>query len=178
MNGKAMQEIARHAIQFVERFFGNLTEVERDLVPSVLRASGTWMANYDESMLGMFFLNETEQQRATENQSEGWPAFPGFITSEGKKNTDAPVAFSVSGSCNFFSSNHTTNNFAFRVSPGSSFAVVDHFHEVRDSSGREFKYRVDLAFVLGIRQGEQWAGVECRLSELLNHSMSVWRSLR
>jgi hypothetical protein len=178
MNSNVIQDIAKRAIQFVECFFGNLTEIERESVPPVLKSTGTWVASYDESMLGIFFLDEAEQQRVKQYQNRGWHPFPGLMVSEAQKPPEARVAMKVGGSCNFFASNHTSNLFAFEVSPGSSFTVVDHFHEIRDSLGQEFKYHVALAFVLGIHQGEQWPDVQRRLSELLNHSMSVWRRLR
>lgn len=178
MTNKVTEEIAKRAVQFVDRFFRNLPEVERDLVPSVLKSPGAWMVSYTESMLGIFHLDEAEQQRVKQYQSKGWPPFPGFMVSEDQKPANARVAMGGIGSCNFFSSNHTINLFAFEVSPGSSFTVVDHFHEIRGSSGEEFKYHVPLAFVLGIHQGEQWPDVERRLSELLSYSVSVWRKLR
>ena len=61
---------------------------------------------------------------------------------------------------------------------GSSFTVIDHFHELRDSSGQEFKYRIDLAFFLGILPNEQWENFETRLLELLQHTLNIWRSKR
>jgi hypothetical protein len=178
MSRKGMQKIAKRAVQLVVRFFRDLTVTQRDLVPSVLESAGTWMASFDESILGIFYLNESEQQRVKQYQERGWHPFPGFMVGEGKKPAGAPVAMKMGESCNFLSSNHTSNLFAFEISPGSSFTVADHFHEIRDSSGQEFKYHVALAFVLGISQGEQWPDVERRLSELLNYSMGVWRKLR
>ena len=65
--------------------------------------------------------------------------------------------------------------FAFCVKPGASFTVVDHFQEIRDVSGKEFKYKVDLAFVIGISNGETWESVKKKLEELLKHSINVWR---
>jgi hypothetical protein len=178
MSRKGMQKIAKHAVQLVVRFFRDLTVTERDLVPSVLRSAGTWMASFDESILGIFYLSESEQQRVKQYQERGWHPFPGFMVGEGKKPAGAPVAMKMGGSCKFLSSNHTSNLFAFEISPGSSFTVAVHFHEIRDSSVQEFIYHVALAFVLGISQGEQWPDVERRLSELLNYSMGVWRKLR
>jgi len=135
------------------------------------------MAQYDDATIGIFFLTKSELQRATNYQNRGFPAFPGFVVSESRKPASVPVAVDIGGSCNVFSSNHTTNMYAFSVKPGASFTVVDHFQEIRDSSGEEFKYPIDLAFVLAISQKEQWPDVEGRLSELLNHTMSVWRKL-
>ncbi len=177
MSSKDIRGVAKGARQFIEDFFGSATETDRQLVPSVLRSAGKWMAMYDESMLGIFCLDESEQQRVMQYREEGWHLFPGFMVSEGKRPNNTQIAMSVLGSCNFFSSNHTSNLIAFEVGPSSSLTVVDHFHEIKDSSGREHKYRIALAFVLGISQGEQWPDVKRRLSELLNHSMEVWRKL-
>ncbi len=178
MSRKGMQKMAGHAVQLVTRFFRDLTVTERALVPSVLKSDGTWVASTDESILGIFYLDKSEQQRVKQYQEKGWPAFPGLMIGEGKKPAGAPVAMKMGGSCNFLSSNHTSNLFAFEVSPGSSFTVADHFHEIRDASGEEFKFHVAFAFVLGISKGEQWPDVERRFSELLNYSMGVWRKLR
>ncbi len=178
MSRMGMQKMAGHAVQLVGRFFRDITVEEKELVQSVLKSDGIWMASTDESILGVFYLNESEQQRVKEYQVKGWPPFPGFMVVEGKKPTGAPVAMKMGGTCNFLSSNHTSNLIAFEVSPGASFTVTDHFHEIRDASGKEFKFHVALAFVLGVSEGEQWPDVERRLSELLNYSMGVWRKFR
>jgi hypothetical protein len=178
MNRNGMQEVAKHAIQLIVRFFSGLSGAERDLVPSVLKSAGTWMASFDESILGIFYLDESEQQRVEQYQERGWPPFPGFMVGEGKMPAGVQAAITMGGSCGFRSSNHTINLIAFEVSPRASFTVTDHFHEIRDSSGEEFKYHVALAFVLGISQGEQLTDVDHRLSELLEYSRDVWRKLR
>ena len=178
MSRMGMQKMAEHAVQLVERFFRDLTATETELVPSVLKSDGTWTASFDESILGLFYLNESERLTIKQNQKRGWPPFPGFMVGEGKKPAGAAVAMKMVGSCNFLSSNHTSNLIAFEVSPGSSFTVAEHFHEIRDASGEEFRFHVALAFVLGVSEGEDWPDVERRLSELLNYSMSVWRKLR
>ena len=178
MTNDAKKEIALKAIDHVKGFFDSLGVEERKSLPPILKKSGTWMAQYDEGSIGIFFLTKSELERATKNQNKGFPAFPGFIVSEDRKPAGAPVAVAISGSCNFFSSNHTTNMYAFSVEAGASFTVVDHFQEIRESSGEEFRYRIDLAFVIGIQQMEGLQKVEKRLSELLNHTMEVWRKLQ
>lgn len=169
-----MNGIASKAINFVKKFFSRLKNEERTSLPTVLKSPGTWMAVCDKAVLGIFFLNESSIQRVTDYQNKGWHPFPGFLISEDQNSANSPVGIAISGSCNFFSSNRTTNMFAFCVKPGASFTVVDHFQEIRDSSGQEFKYQVDLAFVLGIVPNEDWSSVQSRLSELLNHSLKVW----
>ena len=164
-----MKTIPLNAIKFVTKFFADLDKNQREYLPPILKSPGRWTATYDNTTLGIFFLNKSAIKRVTEYQNNGWQAFPGFLINEKQKPPGAPVAIMIGGSCNYFSSNHTSNIFAFCVQPGASFTVIDHFHEIRDSSGKEFKYRVDLAYVLGIHEGEQWLSVETRLHELLNH---------
>ena len=178
MTAVVTEAIAKDALQLVKEFFDGIPGPERDALPKVLKSPGSWVASYEGSTLGVFFLTRAELQRATEYQNRGWQTFPGFIISEDQKPAKAPVAVAIGGSCNFFASNHTTNMFAFSVKPGASFTVVDHFHEIKDSSsGEEFKYHVDLAFILGIDQGEQRDRVKLRLHELLKHTMGVWKTL-
>ena len=118
-----------------------------------------------------------ELKRVTEYQNNGWPPFPGFLISDEKRPQRSPVAVAISGSCNFFSSNRTSNMFAFCVKPGASFTVIDHFQEIKDVSGQEFKYKVDLAFIIGIAHEESWESIQKRLLELFKHSLNVWRDI-
>ncbi len=169
------QDIASKAIDYVKGFFDTFEVEEKESFPSILNKPGSWMAQYDDGMIGIFFLTKSELKRATQYQNRGYPAFPGFIVSKDKRPSDAPVAISISGSCNYFSSNHTTNMYSFVVEAGASFTVVDHFQEIKDTSGEEFKYHVDLAFVIGFQQNEGWEKVKKRLSKLLNYTIEVWR---
>jgi hypothetical protein len=173
-----IKKIASRATEYVKNFFVSLEEEQKKILPPILKKPGTWMAQYDEASIGFFFLTMDELKRATKNQNKGFPAFPGFIISDDKRPAGIQVWVSVPGTCHFYSSNHTKNMYVFSVKPGDSFTVVDHFQEIRDSSGEEFKYRVDLAFVIGIYPGEEWPLVEKRLSELLDHTMGVWRKLQ
>jgi len=177
MDFSEMRTLAQNAIDFVEKFFNELDPQEKSYLPAVLKSPGRWMAILDSIALGLFFLNESASERVTQYQNKDWNPFPGFFKGTDQETVEYPVAIMVSGTCNFFSSNRTSNIFAFCVKPGASFTVVDHFQEIRDASGQEFKYNVDLAFVLGIHRGEQWPSVELRLSDLLNHSLSVWRNV-
>lgn len=177
MISEGMKIIASKAIKFVEDFFSCLGTGERAYLPPVLRSPGTWMVSYDKTALGIFFLDKSSLRRVTEYQNKGWHPFPGFLIGEDQRPPESPVAIKVSGSCNLFSSNSISNMFGFCVSREASFTVVDHFQEIRDASGQEFKYQVDLAFVLGIRPEEDWSSVEPRLSELINHTMTVWRKI-
>jgi hypothetical protein len=110
--------------------------------------------------------------------NRGIPAFPGFYVSDSNKPHSVPVAVKMEGSCNYFASCHTSNIIAFSICQGSSFTVIDHFHEIKSSSGQEFKYRVDLGFFLWILPNEEWAHFEKRLSGLLLHSLKTWKGIR
>ncbi len=178
MEDQARKQTADHAMRLVDRFFASLSGPDKELVPSVLNSPGTWMASYDEWTLGVFFLDKRQKEIVEERQEREWPPFPGFFISKGNMPDGAKAAFGIEGHHSYLSSNHTSNLFALSVSPGSSCIVMDHFHEIRDSSGEEFKYQVALAFVLGISKAETWADIEVRLSELLKYGMSVWRRLR
>jgi len=177
MTSEKKENIAEQAVQFVMDYFVTLKPSDRDKLPSVLSSEGGWMASYDDATIGIFYLNKDAMKRVAEYQQKGWPPFPGFIVSEEKRSENYPVAVSKPGSRNVFMSNRTTNIIAFSVIPTSSFTVIDHFHEIKDSSGEEFKFKVDLAFVIGIQKDEEWHEVKARLSELLDHSVSFWRRL-
>lgn len=172
-----MKSIASNAIELVYKFFAEIKNQAESTLPSVLKDPGRWIASYDNSILGLFYLDNKELKRVTEYQNNGWPPFPGFLISDEKRPSGSPVAVAISGSCNFFSSNRTSNMFSFCVKPGSSFTVVDHFQEIKDVSGQEFKYKVDLAFVIGIIPEESWENVKKKLLELFEHSINVWRNM-
>lgn len=172
-----MKQLASHAINLVSNFFSRCKGQVDVVLPPVLRKPGKWVAFYDDSTLGVFYLTNKEIKRVTKYQNNGWPPFPGFFISDKRRPKPSRVAIAISGECNLFSSNRTKNMFSFSVSPGASFTVVDHYQEIKDISGKEFKYKVDLAFVLGIIAGESLENVEKRILELLNHSMNAWRNM-
>jgi hypothetical protein len=172
-----MKNIANNGIALANSFFGDLKDKGEITLPSVLKRPGRWMASYDDSTLGIFYIDRNELKRVSEYHNNGWPPFPGFLISDKNRSSDTPVAVTISGTCNIFSSNRTSNMFAFCVKPGATFTVVDHFQEIKDVSGQEFKYKVDLAFIIGIAQEEPWESIKRRLVELLEHSLEVWRNI-
>lgn len=178
MPSDAVKKIASKSVEFVKSFFANLSSEEKELLPPVLKTTGTWIANYDDFSVGIFYLTGHEMQRAVSNMNQGIPVFPGFYVSDSNRPENAPVAIRMEGSCNYFASCHTTNIIAFSICRGSSFTVIDHFHEIKVSSGQEFKYRVDLAFFLGVLPSEEWQQFRERLSALLHHSLNTWRGIR
>jgi len=178
MPSDTVKNIATKSVEFVKSFFANLPSEEKSILPPIFQTAGSWLGNFDDFMIGIFYLTNEEMQRAVKNMNHGISAFPGFYVSEPNRPENIPVAIKMEGSCNYFASCHTSNIIAFSVCQGSSFTVIDHFHEIKDSSGQEFKYRVDLVFFLGILPNEQWQPFEKRLSDLLQHSLNTWRGMR
>lgn len=169
-------ELAHKSLTFVEDFFNGLIRKGEDYLPACLRVKGSWMANYTDYVLGIYFLNEVELERVDRYHKQKWPPFPGFLVSEDSKPANETSAIGISGQCNYFVSNRTANMWAFTVSPGASFTVLDHFHEIKDSStGVVFNFKVDLAFVLGLQQEKKWADLKPRLSELLTYTVDAWK---
>jgi len=179
MQKKKIPKMVREAINLVTTFFEKLPEQDKNVLPQVLKSDGSWVAAYDHSVIGLFFIDKTKMKAVLSNQHQNLPLFPGLLVSSDRKPQNAPVAINAGGTCNYFESNHTSNLFAFNVQPGASFTIVNHFHEVKDaSSGKIFKSHVDLGFVLGIHPKEKWTDIAPRLIDLLNHTMDVWRRVR
>ncbi len=178
MPSENIKGLVNKSIEVVKHYFANLPDDAKAILPSVFKIGGIWFGNFDDYSIGIFYLTNDELQRINGNINNGLPAFPGFFISDQNKPENVPVAIKAGGSCNYFASNHTSNIIAFEICAGASFTVVDHFHELKDSSGQEFKYQVDLAFFLGTLPDEQWDNFEPRLLELLQHSLDLWRSVR
>jgi hypothetical protein len=167
--------IAQEAVKVVQGFFDGLGEKETGLLPEALKSSGTWMAVSDGSILAIFFLTEAEQKRIDRHKKKGWHPFPGFMISESQRPADQRATYNIRGPYRFYSSKRSSNMFAFCISRNASLTVVDHLHHIVDASGNSFTYAVDLAFILGLQEDEQWPRVKPRLSELLDYSMGVWK---
>ncbi len=178
MDSEGLTPTAKHAISLVDDFFSNLAESDKRIVAPVILSQGIWIAKYDESLLGIFRLDTPQQERVRQFDVDGWPPFPGLMVAKDQRPRGPQVAIAISGKCGYFSSNHTSNLVAFEVSPGASFTIEAHYHEINDVSGHHFEYPVALAFVLGLLQSETWPQIERRLRELLDHTMGVWRSLQ
>lgn len=178
MKRDSKSELARQAIQYVEIFINNLVQEGVSYLPECLRNYGRWMANYSGTVLGLFFLSEEEMKRVVELQNQGLPPFPGFLISEDLKPPKDPTAILMGGTCNYFASNRTVNMWAFTVKPGSSFTVVDHYHEIKDSAtNKVFSFKVDIAFIVGLEKEEKWFDLEPKISKLLSHTTEVWKKL-
>jgi hypothetical protein len=178
MPSENIKALANNSIELVKHFFANLPEDVKIILPSVFKIEGVWFGNFDDYTIGIFYLSKDELERVNSNINHGLPAFPGFFVSDANKSEKVPIAIKAGGLCSYFASNHTSNMIAFNVCAGASFTVIDHFHELKDLNGQEFKYRVDLAFFLGTFTDERWDKFEPRLLELLHHSLDVWRSLQ
>lgn len=170
--------IKQKALECVKRFFEYLGDQNKTKLPAVITSDGNWICGYDGLVLAVFRVDTEEEQRVDEYIRKGWHPFPGFITSEDQRSAERlPAAFSAGGKCGFYLSNQSAGSFAFSVSPGSSFTVVDHRHEVPGPSGEPVSYTVALAFILGVQPDETWEEMEARLTELLEHTLNVWKTL-
>ena len=169
-------DLAMKSLKYVESFFNDSDIKGSFYLPKSLKAKGRWIANYTGSVLGIYYLNNKELKRAVKYQNRGFPPFPGFVIDDNLKPPTEASAILVGGKCNYFAANRTVNLWAFTVKPGASFTVIDHFHEIKDSStGENFAFRVDLAFILGIQQNYEWSDLELKLSELLLNTIEVWK---
>jgi hypothetical protein len=177
MTEKAAQVTAQHAVEVVQSFFNGFVEEEMSFLPEVLKSDGVWMTICDESILAILFLDEAEQTRIEHSKKEGWHPFPGFMIANSQLPAGQQASFNVRDPLHFYSSKQTSNVFAFGVSPGSSCTVLDHLHRIVDASGKEFVCKVHLAFILGLEEGEPWSQVMPRLSELLDHSIRIWKEV-
>jgi hypothetical protein len=178
MNDERIHEIAKKATQYIESFFKNLPATDKNFFPPILNLNGVWDAEiYTRNVLGFFYLTEREQSRIREYRQKGWPPFPGFLIDDEQKEQRVPAAIKVDGVCNSFISNRTKDLIAFHVGPKSSFIVEDHYHEIKDSSGPEFRYMIDFALIFGLQKQEKWSSLKPRLSDLLNHSLALRRGL-
>lgn len=178
MTAENRSNLANQAVKYVEDFINNLVQEGKPYLPIILKKNGRWVANYTGYVMGIFFLSEEKFKEVVENQNKGLPPFPGFLISEELKPATDATAILISGACNYFDSNRTINMWAFTVKPGASFTVVNHYHEITDSStGRRFKFSVDLAFVLGLQKDEQWPDLKARLIELLSYTEENWKKL-
>jgi hypothetical protein len=170
--------IKQQALECVKGFFDSLQDQEKTKLPEVITSDGNWICGYDKLILAVFRVDREEERRADEYIRKGWHPFPGFITSEDQGCAEGfPVAFRVAGKCGFYLSNQSSGSFVFSVSPGTSFTVVDHRHEVPSPSGELLSYTVALAFILGVQPDETWEEMEARLTELLQHTLNVWKTL-
>ena len=170
--------LANKSIKLVEHFFNTLPDDIVNNIPTVLKTEGVWFGNFDDNTIGIFYLTKDEQERVKININNELTPFPGLFISDSNKSKNIPIAIKAGGLCGYYDSNHTVNMIAFNVCHGASFTLIDHFHELKDLNGKEFKYRVDLAFILGTFTDERWEEFEKRLLELLQHTLDVWRSMQ
>ena len=174
-----MQALTQKAVETVQKFFAHHLEDHQAVFPEALQSTGIWMGMGVEQVLAIFFLNEKEQQRVNACKHKGVHPFPEFVIGEGVRPAGRRAAFYVTGPFGFYASRHTSEMFAFALGPGSSCTVEDHVHDVVDTSENRvvYTYEVHAAFMLGLDEGERWPEVEPRLSELLSHTLEVWKSV-
>ncbi len=168
------QDIILEALRLLVSFLDGLNKTDQDLLPSIIKSEHYWVGMFDNDVLAMFCINEEAEKRIKEYEKKYWHPFPGFLVKADQTGTGQPTAIKIGGACNYFSSNSFSHINAFGVEPGASFTVVDQYMEI----GPEVKYSIDLAFVLGISQYEDWEGIQTRFLDLLNHSLSIWRGTK
>ena len=172
------KEIANKSIEFVKDFFSKLSDTEKATFPPVLKENRIWFANYDDLLIGIFYITEEQQREIKNNLNHGLPAFPGLFISNNSNIRNLPVVIKAKGSCNYFESNITTNIIAFDIFPEASLTIQDHLHIIKETSSQEIKYKVDLAFLLGKEKNEKWKKFEIRLLELLQFNLYVWKKMQ
>ncbi len=167
--------ISKSAIQLIEAYLHSLNAEDSAALPKIFQKVGKWIAVHDQSILSIFYLDPSDQNKIVEFQKKGWNPFPAFFVPTGQ---DGPVAFRMGGTNGFFNSNRVSNMYAFKVQPGASFTVSGHFQEVTAPSGEKIQYKISLAFVLGLNENEQWESIEKRLKSLLENTMQNWKRVR
>jgi hypothetical protein len=179
MDKESTQELTQKAVETVQRFFADHLEDQQAVFPEALQSSGIWMAMCLEQVLAIFFLNDKEQQRINACKHKGRHPFPEFVIGEGARPAGRRATFHVTGPFGFYASRRTSNMFAFALGPGSSCTVEEHVHEVVDTSENKvaYTYKVDLAFMLGLDEGERSIEVGIRLAKLLSHTLEVWKTV-
>lgn len=170
--------IAKQSLDLVNNYFSELSPDDRAMLPPIFSTEAVWFCLFNEYSIGIFYLTSEEKERVDNNLKNQIQAFPGFYINEQNRKEGTRVAIKQEGSCNYYSSNYTSNIIAFSICPGSSFIVIDHFHEIIDSTENKHQFKVDLAYFLGLLPNEKLQDIENRLTDLLNHSLSIWRSMR
>jgi hypothetical protein len=177
MDKESIQALTHKAVDTVQKFFADHLEDYQAVFPEALQSTGVWMAICVEQVLAIFFLNEKEQQRVNACKHKVLHPFPEFVIGESARPAGRRAAFHVTGPFGFYASRHTSKMFAFALGPGSSCTVEEHVHEVVDTAQNKvvYRYKTHVAFMLGLDQAERWTEVEPRLSELLSHTLEVWK---
>lgn len=171
----AVQEVTQKAVEMVQLFFAKHMNEDGISFPEVLQTSGVWMAILSDEVLGIYFLNESDQERINACRQQGRHPFPGFMVGESQRPKDYRAAFVVKDPFRFYSKKRSNNTFAFSLTLGASCVVLDHMHEVMGGPENKEAYPVALAFLLGHGEKEQWRDLKPRLSALLDYSLDLWK---
>jgi hypothetical protein len=171
----AGQEITQKAVEAVQIFFADRLNDDAVSFPAILQDSGVWMAVFSDEALGIYFLNERQQERINACRQQGRHPFPGFMIGEARRPADYRAAFGVMSPFRFYSGKRSNGAFAFSLTREASCVVIDHVHEIIDGPENKESYPVDLAYLLGYGEKERWGGLEPRLSALLDYSLDLWK---
>jgi len=85
MQKKKIPKMVREAINLVTTFFEKLPEQDKNVLPQVLKSDGSWVAAYDHSVIGLFFIDKTKMKAVLSNQHQNLPLFPGLLVSSDRK---------------------------------------------------------------------------------------------
>lgn len=174
MSSSNIKQIATKAEQLVDGFFQKMDGSDIDFLPPIIKSEGQWVTFFDKYKIAILMLDKDALQRISEYLKKGWHPFPGFLVSQEENGNEQPAAIRMGGECGYFSSNKFSHTNAFWVEPGASFTVVNQYMEISP----DVKYSIDLGFVIGISPNEEWDSIEPRLTELLTHSLSIWRDTK
>lgn len=122
-------------------------------------------------LVGLFYLTLEQGRRATTAQARGLGPFPSLLTTDPSQE----VAIDVKGP-NFFFGGNRAEGLVLRIGPPASMTIWRHV-QIFKHNGKRIAYPVDLGFVLGLRQDEQFETVRPRLLSLLRHTIKVWRGM-
>lgn len=172
----AGQEIAQKAVETVQLFFAKHMDDDDISFPAILQTSGVWMAILADEVLGIYFLAEREQERINTCRQQKRHPFPGFMVGEARRPADHRAAFGVFSPFRFYSGKRSNSTFAFSLTREASCVVVDHVHEMIGGPENKESYPVDLAYLLGHGEKEQWHSLAPRLSALLDYTLELWKS--
>lgn len=170
-----MEEIASKIFEwFVENFFNPDKEIP-DYYPRVIREKkGVWIVNYSKFYICILNVPKDELDYDDSSGVIENP-FPAFLIGTNEDDKKFLAAIKVEGTCNYFASNSSSGMFAFKVGPKASFTVIDHMHEMQLPENKRIKYKVGLAFIIGLDVNEDYEKIKERFKELIDYSISVWR---
>lgn len=163
--------IGKQSADFVKEYFSSSAIT---VLPYVEKLPDNWVAVSDKSLLIIFPEDKDFTKKMENFTAKGWHPLPLLATT----NKKVKVAFEVTAKNCLLMSNHVSNMFSLRVSPEATIVIQNHLQEFTDvKTGADINYKIDIAFVLGLKEGEGWDSVEDRLKDLLDYFLTRWKGL-